>query len=1109
MVSRPLFMALGWIVIAPIAQGGKHGFADKPGGGKNDPVIEISASTAPNTGSRFSRTIEEANAGYVYDGTQYSATPPPVIPQAANGANQFIAIKFPFKISSKKVKKTIMKPKPSLGSTSFLTPNVLITDENGLHVKGIPTIKGKDVNGKKLSKNPFFPTWLNAKSKNKLVNSSVLAYIADQGDGDIATPAAFGSTAADPDTSSIGEVRIRINKVDGVIINGFWVLKMGDGTGAPSPGSLMAIESVEPTDPVTPEQEKNGNPVVEVFSRYVLRVSEPVVPWSVGFAAKSVNEFNSDTGLPVPLLYNGNTAVVPNPLDLTHPYFPNYRMSANPTAAASYNAPFDVRPINPNNLSEYVLNPLLDLPSNVPINLTAFAIAINANTTPNGTLVASALTSLYNETFNDASAAASRTFHTGDGRAFVNAPVSPSALYYAPVSGSGVGVVNLDGSGFETNDPATERLMILTSVQVMCNCVSLFIGGQLSIAGSHLNGCNGNTFGDATGAAPIGIAGNPAGSHLGPSTPVPGVNEGSVGSTANGNNPFGVFPPGFETVTKSSSGDPRLTQSPQVGPVLDMAVGGFLDVLFFDTQNVGVVTAAHQTFLAGGIPMNSNSISDPPVPNPPPLRLPVGLQPVDVVFDSQKLLKPAFVLEGDEVYPPAVTCVPPTPALGRVVLKPNPINPTLGDLPLSVPQNGPTWQTFGVGTITPYSARQQIGNFLYLADPDSAAVSILNSNTFTVLDRVSVPDPTGLGMAPDNKRLYVSNFAGNSLSIIDTDPLSANFHTEVTRINVGEGPRAVSVQPDNEDVLIANYLDDSVSFLEVSSFSIRNTVSGPFKRPIDVVAAPRQHIHGWFNQIYIGYIAGEGSDNIVMYESGPDGPTGVGADDVRWALSHLSPLDKITSMVFDSDALSPNGQVFRGGVFVTHTDGDTGLAMCSRVTFVSQLPGAGPFPPVAIPGTILSSPGTVQRIFEVTGFWGGPLLPFSQHLNPGGQDQSPRDVALSDSSMFSYHADSLIPANFYKSNFGAWNGMITGLVIPQPGAPVSGSPTNEAGSSNSKHPMRQNNNIPFATYIPDRMYVSFPGDDRIVVLDPHIGGSVVNVINGVPRPGVLTTYFDQ
>src|SRR5690606_35779761 len=152
------------------------------------------------------------------------------------------------------------------------------------------------------------------------------------------------------------------------------------------------------------------------------------------------------------------------------------------------------------------------------------------------------------------------SFRTSGGRAWTNAPVSPQALYFTPLTGSGVGVVNLDGNGFETNSPSVERIVLCT------NAAQLFCS-------SWIFGCHKNVFGDPSAQSPVGLGGNPT--SLGGPTPVPGVNEGSVGTTANGGASNGLYPPGFETVVRNSKGKSRLVQSPVVGSVGDMQVGDF------------------------------------------------------------------------------------------------------------------------------------------------------------------------------------------------------------------------------------------------------------------------------------------------------------------------------------------------------------------------------------------------------------------------------------------------------------------------------------------------------------------------------------------------------
>lgn len=1075
---------------------GKYGFADVKGGSKNDPIIQISASIGPNQGAVFSLTEKQANALYKFDSANTTlnlSTPAPVIPQTANGANQFIRMKFPMKLTNKIVK-SVAKFKASLAPTSFLTPSLTITDDTGAHVPGIVVVNGKTVQGVNVAGDPNFPLWLDTKGKNLLVGQNIFTYVATtSADQDLASIAAFGPTPGDEQTSAIKEVRVRLDEIGGVTVNGFWVLKIGTGTGDPvAPQNPLVITSFTPNNPVKPTKFTNGNQVVEPTSTYTIAFSEPVVPLSVGFSADWIKDFNSDNP-PLPIYFNGNTAVVPN-FDLASlavPIYPNFELIASPTGVTTFRVPFNVRPINPNNLSEYVINPLLDIPAKVDVTLRALALANNSNPTPAGN-VSTAVTSLYNNQFADTGATASSSYHLNASRGFVNAPVAPTALYYAPVSGTGLGIVNLDGNGYETNDPSTSRIMFMTNLNLACNC-----GFGATIPGPTAFGCNPNTFGDPSGVAPIGLAGNPTG-HLGGPTPIPGVNEGSTGSTANigingSTNPLSIYPQGFETVVRDSEGNPRLIGTPTLGAIGDFTLGDFLDKLYYDTNNPSsYVPGLHTSIASGGVALTSNSIADPPVPNPPPLRLPVGLPPVDIVYNQQKLFKPAFVLAGDEVWTAIAGCNPTTDGSARVAIIPNPLFPFQGDSLPAFAQNGPCWQTFTVIGAA-YASRQQIGNFLYASDRDQGVVQVLNTNTFQIIDQIQTPDPEGLGFAPDLKRLYVTNYGDDSLSIIDTDPLSPSFHKELNRVKVSGGPIQVSVQPENEDVFVCNYYGNSVSIYNPKTNTVRKTLISSISKPMDVVVGWRHLVTGFGNLIYFAYIGNQGTGLVTMYESGPGD---VGLDDIRWSVtSGTADVAKFPTMRgILSDILTANSSSvpMPGGVYVSHRDTDTGLPMISRVSNTTQEPFAGPIPPIPPPNSTLGTPGAFKRRFEIIATWGGPLLPFAQ-LNLGGQDLVPYDLSYGDINSIDYHSINLaFTSGLTQTNAGAF--------FPQPGG----------GVSNSKSPIRLVGAppAPFPAVQADRLYISFPGDNRIEVIDPNVSGTRLNRIDGVPLPGKLAGYFD-
>jgi hypothetical protein len=1109
-LARISSLTLGCLaLLTASATAQKYGFADTPGGGKDDPIIEISASIGPNVGGVVSLSPDEANALYQFDGTAaalVNSSPPPLIPRDAQGANHFIRMRFPMNLT-KSIVKTIAKNSAALEPTSYLTSRLTITGDNGAPVQGIVVVNGKAIGGtlnnQDVSGLPGFPLWLNPKGKNLLVGKKILAFIADEGDRDLSTISAFGPSGGDAEVSVLNDIRIRLTEIGGVEVNGFWVLKLDDGMGQLDVGSQPAlmVDVVEPLDPVTPEKFVGPNQVqvIEVGSNFMMRFSEPVIPLSVGFSAEFVKDFNAQ-GPTIPLFFNGNTQVVPNP-DLTQlgiPIFPTLDVIGSPAnSAGSFKLPYSVRARNPNNLAEYIIQPLLEIPGKVDITLLPKPISANANPTAVGGTVSSAPTSLYNIAYDD-TASTGTTFRTNSTRGFVNVPVSPSVVYYAPVSGSGVGLINLDGDGYETNDPATSRILFMSNLAAIASCASWPLQA-FPIVGPTALGCNPNTFGDPTGANPIGIGGNPEG-HLGGPTPVPGVNEGSTGTTANAgvggsSSVFAIYSEGFETVAKDSEGNPRLIRSPGIGSVGDIAVGDFLDKLYFDTQNVFLHNGVAQRETITGAQVGSNNISDPPIPNPPPMRFPVGLPPIDIVFNQQKLLKPALLIGTDEVWPhpQALPFVGMTGADGNthVSLFPSAVSPYIGDSihPVlakranrGVPYNGPAWQTHANSIL--FTSRQQIGNFLYVTDRDEGVVHVLNSNNFTTIQKISTPDPEGLSVAPDLRRVYVSNFGDDSLSVIDSNPFSPSFNKEINRTKVGTGPLAVSCQPDGEDVLVANFVGNSVSIFDPKTQTIRKSLDAGLSKPFDVLATARNTLSGFGAGVYFAYIGNQGNGTIGIYESGP---SDIGLDAIRWAVDFVTPFAQMRGMGFDHGSPLPQAPI-PGGIFLAHRDAQTGLPMVSRITNTEQKPQAGVLPPIPPPGTVLATPGFLKRTFAVIGSWGGPLQPLQQ-LNFNGQDLTPTDVVTADINATGYH--SLDSPNL-ETNFGAFGAV----------------PAAFAGSINSKHPYRISQGAVFATLNPDRGYVSFAGDNRVEVFDPNAPGVIVNRIQGVPLPGKLTTYFD-
>lgn len=84
------------------------------------------------------------------------------------------------------------------------------------------------------------------------------------------------------------------------------------------------------------------------------------------------------------------------------------------------------------------------------------------------------------------------------------------------------------------------------------------------------------------------------------------------------------------------------------------------------------------------------------------------------------------------------------------------------------------------------------------------------------VDTVANIGPGGLALAPDGRRLFVTNFNDNSISLVDLS-LGTVGQLTTTVSDVGENPYAIAISPDGAYAVVANYRGEVNDDLEVSS----------------------------------------------------------------------------------------------------------------------------------------------------------------------------------------------------------------------------------------------------------------------------------------------------
>jgi hypothetical protein len=277
-----------------------------------------------------------------------------------------------------------------------------------------------------------------------------------------------------------------------------------------------------------------------------------------------------------------------------------------------------------------------------------------------------------------------------------------------------------------------------------------------------------------------------------------------------------------------------------------------------------------------------NLIGWAPHPNPPPLTFPPlcitpflgGQEPTSIDSQPNPL---AGGLCGSPSCAGLTNLLTPGDYFGR---------PLLGIPPsglLSPEQNafflGPSLPQATANLCSDFQIRQQIGQYLYVLDRARREVVVLNSNRMTVIDRVSVFDPTSMTIDPNVRTLAVTNQLANQVTFIDIDPQSSNFNEIIQETLVGRRPRGIAWDPGNEDVLVANEGENTVSIISALSLTVRKVVSSQLNQPFEVAITPRQQCFGLNRNVYFGYILNR-NGKLAIFESGPNTVNGWGYDDI-------------------------------------------------------------------------------------------------------------------------------------------------------------------------------------------------------------------------------------
>ncbi len=133
------------------------------------------------------------------------------------------------------------------------------------------------------------------------------------------------------------------------------------------------------------------------------------------------------------------------------------------------------------------------------------------------------------------------------------------------------------------------------------------------------------------------------------------------------------------------------------------------------------------------------------------------------------------------------------------------------------------------------------GNYLFVASRGDGTVSVIDTTTNTLVDTnptlagtqpIKVGnDPRGLAVSSDGSRIYVSNYASNTVSVIDTAT-----NKVVSPITVGHGPVGMAVNGNR--LYVANRVDDTVKVIDTTTNKVVGAAIGVDRGPTGVIFSP-------------------------------------------------------------------------------------------------------------------------------------------------------------------------------------------------------------------------------------------------------------------------------
>ncbi|MEJ2719662.1 MAG: beta-propeller fold lactonase family protein [bacterium] len=163
--------------------------------------------------------------------------------------------------------------------------------------------------------------------------------------------------------------------------------------------------------------------------------------------------------------------------------------------------------------------------------------------------------------------------------------------------------------------------------------------------------------------------------------------------------------------------------------------------------------------------------------------------------------------------------VPPGAVTGNVYVYNGSQNSNTLPFTVLVPSNTTSDEvvaTVGTGKATKSVTINPDGSMAYAVSPDAGVVIPIDMETQQSLAPIEVGNtPVSIDIHPDGRYVYVANFYSNTVSIIDTDPNSANYNKVVGTLATGNYPLDVVASPLGDRVYVVTADPDTTQNVDI------------------------------------------------------------------------------------------------------------------------------------------------------------------------------------------------------------------------------------------------------------------------------------------------------